>query len=135
MYNPIQEFNIFSYAGFLKICTSTAILYILLTYSIRFITFKIMILLAPFAFISLINNQFDGFFKGWLKQFIILLSMQIFTALILTLGFCLEFNNNDTLSNLTYFAIIAVIAKCNYSIKEIFSFIYNYSHNKLKDFV
>jgi len=96
---------------------------------------KILILLSPFAFISLICNRFDGFFKSWLKQFLCLLSMQILVALVLVLGFCINFNSGDILSQLIYFAIIAIIAKCHYSIKEIFLHIYEFSHNKLKNII
>ena len=66
---------------------------------------KILIMLSPFAFISLIYNQMDGFFKGWLKHFLILLCTQIFISIVLILGFSLEFNNEDIFSKLIYFAI------------------------------
>lgn len=135
LYPSLENFDIFSFDGILKLCTTAGILYILFVYSIRYIMCKVLVLLSPFAFISLINNHSDGFFKGWLKQFLITLFMQIFVALVLVLGFSLEFYSGDTLSKLIFFAIIAVIAKCNYSVKEIFSHIYNYTHHKLKDFI
>ena len=96
---------------------------------------KIFVLLAPFACISLVSNQFDGFFKGWLKQFLILLLMQIFVSIVLVLGFTLHFYAGNTLSKLIYFALIFIIAKCNYNIKEILGHMYEYSHNKLKNFI
>ncbi len=135
LYPSIETFNIFSFDGILKLTTTLGTLYILLMYSIRYILCKILILLAPFAFASLINHRFDGFFKGWLKQFLMLLSMQIFVSIVLILGFCLEFQAGDMLSKLIYFAIIAVIAKCHYHVKELFAFLYEYSHNTLKDFI
>lgn len=135
LYPSIELFNIFSFEGFLKLCSTIGIIYILLNLSVRFILCKIFVLLAPFACISLISNHFDGFFKGWLKQILILLSMQIFISILLVLGFTLEIYVGDILSKLTYFAIILVIAKCNFYVKNLFLHIYEYSHNQLKNFV
>ena len=135
LYLSPETFSIFSFDGILKLFTTLGILYILLTYSVRFIMGKLLILLAPFAFLALINNQFDGFFKTWLKQFLMTLSMQIFVAIVLVLGFSLDFSLGDTLSKLLYFAIIAVITKSNFSMRDFFAEMFQYSQNKLKDFV
>ena len=135
IYDSVETFNIFSVNGLLKFVSSIGILYILIIYTIRYILCQIFVLLSPFAFISLIYNNFDGFFKGWLKQFLILLSMQIFVSITLVLGFSLEFNSNDILSKFIYLAIILIIAKCHYHTKELFSYIYQYSNNKLKQFI
>lgn len=135
LYPSIEHFDIFSFDGIIKICISIGIAYILFTYSIRYIMCKVLVLLSPFAFMSLINNQTDGFFKGWLKQFLILLFMQIFVAIVLVLGFSLDFTSGETLSKLIYFSIIIIIAKCNSNIKDLFSFIYQYSNNCLKKFI
>ncbi len=135
LYPSIQNFNIFSFDGLLKLCSSIGIVYILFTYSIRYVLLKILVLLSPFAFASLICNRLDGFFKSWLKQFLVLLCMQIFVAILLTLGFCLQFSNVDILSKLTYFATIAIIAKSNFHVKELFAYFYQYSHNQLKNII
>lgn len=134
LYPGTEKFDIFSFDGLLKLASTLGIIYILLIYAIRYMMCKIFILLTPFAFASLVNNRFDGFFKGWFKQFFTVLAIQILVSIILTLGFCLEFQAGDTLSKLIYFAIIAVIAKCHYQVKEMFSFLYHYSHNTLKKF-
>ena len=119
LYPSLETFDIFSFDGILKFCSIVGILYILLTYSVRYILCKILVLLAPFACISLISNHFDGFFKGWFKQFLILLLMQIFVSIVLVLGFTLDFYAGNTISKLVYFALIFIIAKCNYNIKEL----------------
>ncbi len=135
LYSNVETFTIFSFDGLLKLCSSIGILYILVTYSIRYILLKILVLLSPFAFASLIFNRFDGFFKGWFKQFLLLLCMQIFVALILVLGFCLDFSADDTLSKLIYFAIIAIIAKSNFHLKNLLAHIHEFSHNQLKNII
>lgn len=135
LYPELETFDIFSFDGIIKLTTTLGIVYILFLYSIRYMMCKILILLAPLAFCTLITNRFDGFFKGWLKQFLILLAMQVFVSFVLVLGFCLDFQSGDTLSKLIYFAIIAVIIKSHYNVKEMFSFLYQYSHNTLKKFI
>ena len=135
LYTSLQIFDIFTFDGFLKFCTSILITYIFLIYSIRYIMCMILILISPFAFISLVNNRFDGFFTGWLKQFLSLLFAQIFVSIVLMIGLCIDFSVSNILSKLTYFALIVIIAKCNYYIKSIFSDIHNYSNNKLKDLI
>ena len=135
LYTSLQIFDIFTFDGILKFCYCLGIIYILLVYSIRYIMCIILILISPFAFISLVNNRFDGFFTGWLKQFLSLLFAQIFVSIVLVVGFCIDFTAGNVLSKLTYFALIAIIAKCHYNVKSIFSDIHNYSNNKLKDLI
>ncbi len=135
LYPSIENFTIFSFDGILKMCVTIGMIYILLSYSVRYILIKILILISPFAFISLVCNRFDGFFKGWLKQLLCLLFMQIFVAIVIVLGFCLDFSASDILSKLLYFAIITIIAKCHYNVKEIFAHIFEFSHNQLKNII
>ena len=135
LYPSPETFDLFSLDGILKMISSIGILYILLTFCIRYIFCKVLVLLTPFAFISLISNHFDGFFKAWLKQFLILLFLQIVVSLVLVLGFTLEFHAGNALSKLTLVATILAIAKCNVPVKELLSHLYQHSQNKLKDFI
>lgn len=135
LYPSLETFDIFSFNGILKMISSFGILYILLSFCVRYVFCKILILLAPFAFISLISNHLDGFFKGWLKQFLILLFIQIVISLVLVLGFILEFHTENPLSKLIYLAIIMLVAKCNYHVKSLLVHIYQSSQNKLKNFI
>lgn len=135
LYPSSETFDLFSLNGILKIISSIGILYILLAFCVRYIFCKILVLLAPFAFISLISNHFDGFFKAWFKQFLILLFLQIVVSLVLVLGFTLEFHAENTLSKLTLVATILAIAKCNVPVKKLLSHLYQHSQNNLKDFI
>ena len=96
---------------------------------------KVLVLMSPFAFISLISNQFDGLFKGWLKEFCTLLCVQILVSIILVVGFSLDLASSTIIAKFTYFAIILTIAKCQYNTKNTFLFIYEYSNNTLKNFI
>lgn len=135
LYPSFQTFDLFSFEGILQLLSIFGYFYIFITSSVCYILCKILVLIAPFAWISLIHHQFEGFFKGWLKQFLILLFRQILITLILVIGFSLEFFTGNILSQISYFAIILVIAKCNFYVKEMFHHIYKYHHNKLKDFI
>lgn len=135
LFPAVESFDILSFDGFLKLANTICVIYILLAYSVRYIMCKILILLSPFAFVSLINNCFDGFFKSWLKDFLVILFMQVFVSIVLVLGFCLNFYFDDTISKLTYFAILFIIANCKFNVKELLAHIYDHSQNTLKDLV
>ena len=135
LYTSLQIFDIFTFDGILKFCSSMVTIYILIVYSIRYVMCMILILTSPFAILSLVNNTFDGFFKGWLRQFLELLFIQILVTLVIVVGFCIDFHNGDILSKLSYFAILMIIAKCNFNIKSFFKEIFNYSNNKLKNII
>lgn len=135
LYTSLQIFDIFTFDGILKFCTSIASTYILIIYSVRYLMCMLLILISPFAILSLINNNFDGFFKSWLKQFLSLLFTQILASLVLVIGFCMDFYSGDLLSKLSYLAITIIIAKCHYNVKYFFKEFYNYSNNKLKDII
>lgn len=135
IYPNSEEFNIFSFNGILKLLSCLEIIYILINYCVRYIMCKILILISPFAFISLVNNKTDGFFKGWLKQFLIILLTQTFVAIVIVLAFSFELNNNDILSKILFFSTISIIAKCHFNLKSSFEFLYQYSKNTLKNWV
>ena len=135
LYTSLQLFDIFTFDGILKFCSCLGIIYILIVYSIRYIMCIILILISPFAFLSLVNNKLDGFFKSWLKQYMEVLFIQIFVSLILITSFCVDFSYSDILSKINYISTLFIISKCNTNIKSIFSNIYNYSNNKLNDII
>lgn len=135
LYTSLQIFDILSFDGLLKFSTSLILIYILITYSIRYIMCILLILISPFSFLSLINNTFDGFFKGWIKQFLELLFAQILVSLLLVIAFCIDFDSGDFISKITYFSLLSIIAKCHYNSTSFFALIYNYSNNKLKDII
>ena len=135
LYTSLQIFDILSFDGVLKFSSSLILIYILITYSIRYIMCILLILLSPFSFLSLVNNTFDGFFKGWSKQFFELLFAQILVSILLVIAFCIDFNSSDFISKITYFSILSIIAKLHYNSNSFFTVIHNYSNNKLKDII
>lgn len=120
IYSSNDILNIFSFDGIIKSFTSFGLINLIFTYSLRYIMIQVFILISPFAFLSLIINTSDWFFKIWLKSFISLLLVQILISLILLLSFSIELTLNTTFSKLLYIGIIFALIRANSFIKELF---------------
>lgn len=118
IYIQNEIFNIFSIDGIIKSFTSFGLINLVFTYSLRYIMVQIFVLLSPFAFLSLITNSSESFFKSWIKIFLSLLFVQILISLILLLAFSIDSNN--TISKFLYVGIIYALTRANTYIKEIF---------------
>ena len=92
--------NVFSFDGILRSIISFSFVSLLFTYSLRYIMIKVLILLMPFAFLTLINASSAWFFKAWLKIFLSLLFIQPFISLILLISSSLDFSSSDIISKL-----------------------------------
>lgn len=118
--NLENNFNIFSFNGLLKSSISIGMINLLFSYSIRYILIKILILLSPFAILSLIMQATSWVFKIWLRTFISLLLLQSFVALILLIIFMINISVTDILSQISYISALFILSKANSYIKEIF---------------
>ncbi len=120
LYIQNESFNFFSIDGIIKSFTSFGLINLVFTYSLRYIMIQIFILLSPFAFLSLISNSSESFFRAWIKIFLSLLLVQILISLILLLSFSIELTSNSNISKFLYVGIIYALSKANSYIKEIF---------------
>lgn len=120
VYMQNSEFNIFSFDGIIKSFASFGLINLIFTYSLRYIMIQIFILISPFAFLSLITNSSEWFFKIWLKTFISLLLVQILVLLILILSFTIDITQNSVISKLLFIGIIFALTRSNNYMKEIF---------------
>jgi len=111
------ELNVFSFDGIIKSFTSFGFINLIFTYSLRYIMTQIFILLSPFAFLCLISNSSEWFFKVWLKSFLSLLLVQILIALLLLLSFSIPINSY---SNILYIGIVYALTRANSFVKELF---------------
>lgn len=105
------DFNLFSFDGIVKSFTSFGLINLIFNNSLRYIMLQIFVLISPFAFLSLIVNSSEWFFRVWLKNFISLLFVQILTALILLLSFSIDLSLNNLFSKLLYIGIIFALRK------------------------
>lgn len=107
------NFNVFSFDGILKSLISISFINLLFTYSLRYIMVQVLILLTPFAFLTLINQSTSSFFKAWLKTFLSLLFIQPFISLILLIVFALDFSTLDVFSKILCIGSIYALIKAN----------------------
>ncbi len=114
----LPPFQFFSFDGVLKTIISFSFINLLFTYSIRFIFIKILVLVSPFAFLSLALDQSSWIFKIWLKNFLGQLFIQLFICVILFIIFSFSTHSNPVILKLLYLASVICLIKASSFIKE-----------------
>ena len=82
---------------------------------------KVLVLLTPFAFLTLINTSSSWFFKAWLKIFLSLLFVQPFISLILLIIFSLDFSSTDVFSQILCIGSIYALIRANSYVQHFIS--------------
>lgn len=108
-----NAYNVFSFDGLLKSLCSISFISLLLSYSLRYIMVKVLILITPFALLTLINSSTSWFFKSWLKIFLSLLLIQPFISIILLIFFTLDFSNSDIVSKVLCVGSMYALIRAN----------------------
>lgn len=108
-----SSLNVFSLDGILKSLCSISFINLILSYSLRYIMVKVLILITPFAILTLINSSTSWFFKAWFKIFISLLILQPFISIILLIFFTLDFNNSDITSKILCVGSLYALIRAN----------------------
>lgn len=117
--SPTGNFNTFSLDGILTGATSISSFSLIISFALRYIMIKVLILLSPFAFLCLLNNSTFGFFKSWYKSFLSLLILQIIITLILLLPYAIIREDfNSTFSKLLMLGAIIALLQANQFVKE-----------------
>lgn len=105
--------NVFSFEGILKSLCSVSFINLILSYSLRYIMIKVLILFTPFAMLTLINSSTSWFFKSWLKIFLSLLFIQPFVSIILLIFFSLDFSSSDITSQILCVGAMYALIRAN----------------------
>jgi hypothetical protein len=114
-----DDFNMFTLDGLISGMISFSSFALLITFALRYIMVKVLVLISPFAFLCLINKSTENFFKSWYKSFLSLLFLQILVALILLLPYAIIKEGADSLFNkLLLMGAIYALLKSNQFIKE-----------------
>lgn len=108
----------FSIDGIIKTISSIGFINLIFIYSIRYILVKVFVLISPFAILCSSNHSTFGFFKSWIKCFISLLFMEIFSSLILIVMFSIEYSPSDIVSKILFVGSIFVLMKSNNYVRE-----------------
>ena len=114
-----SSINLFSLDGIIKAFISIGLLNLVFSYSLRYILIKLLILLSPFAVISLISEKTAWFFSSWLKALIALLAIQIVVALVLLIIFSLNLSSQDLFTKILLLGAIYSLMRSNTFVHEL----------------
>ena len=115
--NGSEGYNLFTFDGLIKALISFGFINLILSYSLRYIMIKVLILICPFAILSLSIDKFSWIFKSWIKLFLSALFLQILVSLILLITFSLNITIN-LFSGLIYLGSIYSLIKANTFIRD-----------------
>ena len=113
LYSEELEMTMFSFDGIIKSFISCSFINLAFSYALRYIMVQVFVIISPFAFLCLINNKTEWFFKVWIKTFLSLILEQILIAFILLIAFSLESDINENISKLLYIGIMYALTKTN----------------------
>lgn len=117
LFNTSDGFNLFTFDGLIKALISFGFINLVLSYSLRYIMVKVLILICPFAILSLSVDKFSWIFKSWIKLFLSSLFLQILVSVILLVTFSLDIKVS-LFSGLTYLGSIYALIKANTFIRD-----------------
>ncbi len=116
---PNESFNLFSFDGVLKGMTSIGFINLTISYAIRYVMIKVLIIISPFAILSLCNNKTSSFFKSWIKVFISMLFLQILVAVILVICFTIIYKDNILFLQIIHIGMVYSLVKANTFVREL----------------
>ena len=118
--NMDKNIDIFTLDGLIKGTLTISLLNLVFTYALRYVLIKILIILSPFAFLSLTLANTSYFFKTWYKSLISLIFIQIIVSIILLLLFSMDYSNKNLLNKFIYLGGIYALIRANSISREIF---------------
>ena len=113
-----DNLNIFSVDGIIKGTTTISLVNLVTVYAVRYVTVKILVLISPFAILSLCLENTSFFFKLWFRNLFSMLFIQIIVALILLILFSVDYNSNDLMTKLFYIGGIYCLLRANTFARE-----------------
>ena len=113
-----DNINVFSVDGIIKGTTTISLVNLVTVYAIRYVTVKLLILISPFAILSLCLENTSYFFKLWFRNLFSILFIQIIVALILLILFSVDYNSNDLMTKFIYIGGIYCLLKANTFVRE-----------------
>lgn len=111
--------SVFSIDGIIKTIVSVGFLNLIFIFSVRYILIKVFILLSPFAILCTSLDSTINFFKSWIKSFISLLFIELFSSLILIVMFSIQYSPSDIVSKLLFVGSVFALMKVNSYVRDI----------------
>lgn len=116
--NDFMNSDLLSLNGIIKGMISFGAVSVLINFSIRYVTVIFLILISPFAFVSLASDLSCDFFKVWMKLLVTNLFVQIIVKLLLLIPLSYQ-NTSHTMYKIILVGTIYLIYKINNFTKEI----------------
>lgn len=113
-----SSIDVFSLDGIIKATLTMSLLSLVFTYSFRYIMVKIFVLLAPFAFLSLLLQNTSWFFKAWARNLFSLLFIQIIVSIVLLILFSMDYSSEDLITKFIYIGAIHSLIRANSFVRE-----------------
>lgn len=111
--------NFFSIDGIIKTIVSIGFLNLIFIFSIRYILIKVFILISPFAILCTSLDSTMNFFKSWIRSFVSLLLIEIFSTLVLIVMFSIQYSPTDIVSKLLFVGSVFALMRVNNFVREI----------------
>lgn len=111
--------DMLSLDGVIKGVISFGSVSILINFSVRYVTIIFLIIIAPFAFVSLSSQLTLGVFKTWIKTLIVVLMVQVVIKFVIFIPLLYK-DKNSVLYKIIMVGSIYIIYKINHFTKEIF---------------
>ncbi len=111
--------NFFSIDGIIKTIVSLGFLNLIFIYSIRYILIKVFVFISPFAILCTSTPSSLGLFKSWIKSFLSLLLIEVFSSLILIVMFSIEYSPSDLVSKVLFVGSVFALMKVNNYTRDI----------------
>lgn len=115
-----ESIDIFTLDGLIKGTLSVSLLNLVFSYSLRYVMIKILVLLSPFAFLSLSLESTAHFFKSWYRNLFSLLFVQIIVAIVLLLLFSMDYSKGNLINKFIYLGGIYGLIRANTIVRELF---------------
>ncbi len=113
-----ENLNVFSVDGLIKGTTTISLVNLVTVYALRYVTIKILVLISPFAILSLSMENTSMFFRLWLRNLLSMLFIQIIVSLVLLILFSVDYNSNDLMVKFIYVGGIYSLIRANSFVKE-----------------
>lgn len=116
--NDFMNSDLLSLNGIIKGMISFGALSVLINFSIRYVTVIFLLIISPFAFVSLASDISSEVFKTWMKLLCTNLFIQIIVKLLILIPLVYK-NTNSTMYKIILVGTIYLIYKVNNFTKEI----------------
>lgn len=119
-YFTSNSFSLFSFDGILKTSVTFGFLNLSISYAIRYIMLKVLIIISPFAILSLASSKTSAFFKSWFKHFLASLLLQVLVSIILLVCFVISENDIRILpAQILHLGMIYTLFKANTFMRDL----------------